>query len=74
MRASFEATGATLLYPPPYSPDFDLIGKPLSKLKAPQLKASERTVDPGATGSSVRAKLPQKECKNWFTTAGYEPA
>jgi transposase len=50
VRASIEATGASLLYLPPYSPDLrGSASKPIenafSKLKAPLRKAAERTID-----------------------------
>jgi transposase len=45
IRAAIEAAGATLLYLPPYSPDFNPIEKAFSKLKALLRKASERTVE-----------------------------
>jgi transposase len=39
-----EAAGATLLYLPPYSPDFNPIENAFAKLKANLRKAAERTV------------------------------
>ncbi len=45
VRGAIEAVGATLLYLPPYSPDFNPIEKAFSKLKALLRKAAERTVD-----------------------------
>ena len=45
VRDLIEATGANLLYLPPYSPDFNPIEKMFSKLKALLRKAAERTVD-----------------------------
>ena len=45
MREAIEAAGATLLYLPPYSPDFNPIENAFSKLKALLRKAAERTVD-----------------------------
>ena len=43
-RAAIEAAGATLLYLPPYSPDFNPIENAFAKLKALLRKAAERTV------------------------------
>jgi transposase len=40
-----EAAGASLLYLPPYSPDFNPIENAFAKLKALLRKAAERTVD-----------------------------
>ena len=44
IRTMIEAAGASLLYLPPYSPDFNPIEKAFSKLKAHLRKAAERTV------------------------------
>jgi transposase len=44
IRAMIEAAGASLLYLPPYSLDFNPIEKAFSKLKAHLRKAAERTV------------------------------
>ena len=40
-----EAAGASLLYLPPYSPDFNPIENAFAKLKALLRKAAERTVE-----------------------------
>jgi transposase len=45
VRAAIEAAGASLLYLPPYSPDFNPIENAFAKLKALLRKAAERTVD-----------------------------
>jgi transposase len=45
VRAAIEAAGASLLYLPPYSPDFNPIENVFSKLKAHLRKAAERTRD-----------------------------
>jgi transposase len=42
---AIRATGATLLYLPPYSPDFNPIEKFFSKLKAPLRNAAKRSID-----------------------------
>ena len=44
-RALIEAAGASLLFLPPYSPDFNPIENAFAKLKALLRKAAERTVD-----------------------------
>ena len=44
VRELIEAAGATLLFLPPYSPDFNPIEKAFSRLKAMLRKAGERTV------------------------------
>ncbi len=73
VRKAIEAAGATLLYLPPYSPDFNPIEKAFSKLKALLRKAGERSVD--ALWSRIGALLKEftpKECANFFAAAGYE--
>ncbi len=74
VRNAIEAAGATLLYLPPYSPDFNPIENAFSKLKALLRKAAERTVD--ALWNRIGALLPEftpQECANFFAAAGYEP-
>ncbi len=44
VREKLEAAGATLRFLPPYSPDFNLIEKAFSRLKATLRKIVERTV------------------------------
>lgn len=74
VRVAIEAAGATLVYLPPYSPDFNPIEKAFSKLKALLRKAAERTVD--ALWDRIGALMSQfsaTECANFFQAAGYEP-
>jgi transposase len=74
VRRAIEAAGASLLYLPPYSPEFNPIENAFAKLKALLRKAAERTV--GALwdriGILIDAFSPT-ECANYFTAAGYEP-
>ena len=75
VRDAIEAAGASLLYLPPYSPDFNPIENAFSKLKALLRKAAERTVE--GLWSTIGALLPAftpQECTNFFAAAGYEPA
>ncbi len=44
VRNAIESIGATLLFLPPYSPDFNPIEQAFSKLKAHLRKAAERTI------------------------------
>ena len=44
VREAIEAAGASLLYLPPYSPDFNPIENAFAKLKALLRKAAERTM------------------------------
>ena len=73
VRAMIEAAGASLLYLPPYSPDFNPIEKAFSKLKAHLRKAAERTVSGlwDAIGRLIDLFTPQ-ECTNFFAAAGYD--
>ena len=74
VRKAIEAVGATLLYLPPYSPDFNPIEKAFSKLKALLRNAAERSVD--ALWERIGALLNEfspAECMNYFAAAGYDP-
>ena len=73
VRAAIEAAGASLLYLPPYSPDFNPIEQAFSKLKAHLRKAAERTIHGlrEAIGRILDLYSPQ-ECANYFANAGYD--
>ena len=73
-RTIIEASGATLRFLPPYSPDFNPIENAFAKLKASLRKAAARTLD--QLWDAVRDALPSfspTECANYFAAAGYEP-
>ncbi len=73
VREAIEATGATLTYLPPYSPDFNPIENAFSKLKAHVRKAAARTVE--ALDEAVATALltfNPSECANFFAHAGYD--
>jgi len=72
VREAIEATGATLRYLPPYSPDLNPIEKLFSKLKALLRKAAHRTIDAlwNEIGNLLNAFSPQ-ECKNYFASSNY---
>lgn len=74
VREAIEAAGASLLYLPPYSPDFNPIENAFAKLKALLRKAAERTIEGlwRLIGTLVETFSAQ-ECANYFTAAGYEP-
>ena len=74
VRAAIEATGARLLFLPPYSPDFNPIEMAFSKLKAGLRKAAERTVAGlwDAIGRLIDTITPD-ECAHFFAPAGYDP-
>ena len=72
VRQMIEAAGASLLYLPPYSPDFNPIENAFAKLKALLRKAAQRTLDGlwSAIGRSIDCFTPT-ECRNYFIAAGY---
>jgi transposase len=73
-RQAIEATGAQMLFLPPYSPDFNPIENSFAKLKSILRKASARTIPD--LWNAVRDALPRfsaEECANYFKAAGYEP-
>ena len=74
VRDANKAAGASLLYLPPYSPDFNPIEMTFSKLKAVLRKAAARTVDElwDVIAESLDEFTPE-ECRNYFVAAGYEP-
>lgn len=74
IRGAIEAIGASLLYLPPYSPDFNPIENAFAKLKALLRQAAERTVDglKNAIGRISELFSPT-ECANYFSAAGYDP-
>lgn len=74
VRQAIEATGASLLFLPPYSPDFNPIENAFSKLKSILRKAAARSV--ADLWEAIRDALPgftPDECTNYFSAAGYEP-
>ena len=73
VRQAIEAAGATLLYLPPYSPDFNPIEMAFSKLKALLRKAAARTKDElwDAVANAIDTFTPS-ECENYFAAAGYD--
>ena len=74
VRELIEAAGATLLFLPPYSPDFNPIEKAFARLKAMLRKAAERTVAGlwDLIGRLVDLFQPN-ECPDYFSSCGYEP-
>jgi len=73
VRAAVEAAGATLLFLPPYSPDFNPIENAFAKLKTLLRKAAARTIDQlwRVIGESLDAFTPN-ECANYFAAAYYD--
>ncbi len=71
---AIEATGASVLYLPPYSPDLNPIEQAFAKLKALLRKAAARTRDAwwAAIGDLLNTYSPE-ECRNYLANCGYEP-
>ena len=74
VRELIEAAGASLMFLPPYSPDFNPIEKAFARLKAMLRKAAERSVSGlwDLIGKLVDIFQPT-ECANYFSSCGYEP-
>jgi transposase len=74
VRQAVAAAGATMVFLPPYSPEFNPIEKAFAKLKALLRKAAARTLDQlrRAIADIIDMLTPQ-ECANYFAAAGYEP-
>ncbi len=74
VRDAIEAAGASLLYLPPYSPDFNPIEMAFSKLKAILRKAAARTIDNlwQVIAEAIDDFTPA-ECRNYFAATGYVP-
>lgn len=73
IREAIEAAGATLLYLPPYSPDFNPIEMAFAKFKALLRAAATRTIPDlwDAVSNSIERFAPD-ECRNYFAAAGYD--
>ena len=71
-EALIRATGAWVLFLPPYSPDLNPIEMAFAKLKAHLRAKAVRTIDDlwRAIGNICRMFSPD-ECSNYFTAAGY---
>ena len=72
VREAIPATGATLRYLPPYSPDFNPIEKLFAKLKALLRKAAMRTTKTlwKQVGHLLNC-FSTNECTNYFASSGY---
>ena len=73
VRQAIEAVGATLMYLPAYSPDFNPIEMAFSKFKALLRAAAARTIPDlwEAIRIALDAFTPS-ECQNFFAAAGYD--
>jgi len=74
IREAIEAAGATMLFLPPYSPDFNPIEMAFAKIKALLRKAAARTVQAlwDAIRYAIDAVTPQ-DARSFFSACGYEP-
>ena len=74
VRNLIEATGARLLFLPPYSPDLNPIELAFAKFKTLLRKAAQRTVDAlwNKIGQLLDSFTPQ-ECANYLRHDGYAP-
>ncbi|MGB3389983.1 MAG: IS630 family transposase, partial [Pseudaminobacter sp.] len=74
IRDAIGVAGATLMFLPPYSPDFNPIENAFAKLKALMRAKAERTIPAlwNTVGSIVELFTPN-ECANYFRAAGYDP-
>ncbi len=72
IRTAIEASRASLLLLPPYSPDFNPIENAFAKFKSGLRKAAARTVETleAAIADAYRGFTPA-ECANYFLAAGY---
>ena len=73
VREAIEATGARLLFLPPYSPDFNPIEQAFAKLKALLRTAAARTTaDLHQAIRHAFGRFTPQECRNYVTAAGYD--
>ena len=72
VRERIEAAGATLLYLPPYSPDFNPIEKACSKIKQHLRKAKARTLEllEQAVAEALQS-VSSDDASGWFRHCGY---
>lgn len=73
IRQAIEAAGASLVFLPPYSPDFNPIENAFAKLKALLRAAAERTVEAlWTTIGNLIDRFTPAECANYLAAAGYD--
>lgn len=72
VQATIEAAGATLMFLPAYSPDFNPIEQLFAKLKALLRKLAARSIDALWDGVGLLLqRFSPRECANYFANAGY---
>ena len=72
VREAIEASGATPLYLPPYSPDSNPLDQAFAKLKALLREAAARTLP--AVWNALRdclLEISENDCSNFLKNAGY---
>ena len=75
IRALIRATGARLLFLPPYSPDLNPIEQAFAKLKAHLRKAAPRAIEAMTTSlADILTGFTAEECANYLKNAGYASA
>ena len=74
MRGLVEGRGCSLLFLPPYPPDFSPTEEAFSKLKALLRKAAARTREAlvEAMGRALDA-VTARDVRGWFARRGYPP-
>jgi transposase len=73
VREAIQTAGASLLYLPPYSPDFNPIEMAFSKLKALLRAAAARTMpDLWQAIANALKRFSPDECQNYLAAAGYD--
>ena len=71
VREAIESAGASLIYLPPYSPDFNPIEQAFAKFKWLLKSAAERTVEAlWTTRGKLLDQFTPDECKNYFRHCG----
>ena len=72
VHEAIRATGASLLYLPPYSPDLNPIEQAFAKLKALLRKAAARTREAlWTTIGRLLGTFTPAECRNYLVNSGY---
>lgn len=75
VRHAIRATGARLLFLPPYSPDLNPIEQVFAKLKHLMRNAAERTVETTwRRVGTLLDRFPAAECANYLVNSGYASA
>ena len=73
VKGAIRATGASLLYLPPYSPDLNPIEHVFAKLKPLLRGTAARTKETlWTTSGQLLSRFKPAECRNYPTNSGYE--